>query len=135
MSKTFGTMTSDEVLKHYDELQHQIDENDAEGSKLMMIPKCVFVALVSEIKDLANRRFFFELGRTIRLSENQEATLKNVPEKYKREFLDGVGVARTLENADDRCLRCYKAKTINTARGKVYVAKLLEQKNNENSSV
>ena len=130
MTKMYGEMSGEEVMNLFHKLSAEVEAAEAAGNHrhaMLMIPKTTFVALVSEYKDCLNRKFFFELGRSMQLQENQESVAKTVPEKYRADFEDGVQQRKVVEQLmDDKCNTCEMIKrfvSVRGVRGKVFIGK------------
>lgn len=134
MTKMFGEMTGEEVMNLFHKVSKEVSEAEAAGnhrSAMLMIPKSTFVALVGEFKDCLNRKFFFELGRSLQLEENQDSVGKTVPQKYRADYEDGVHQRQVVQQLmDDKCKSCEKNTrfvSLNSVRGKVFIGREQEK--------
>lgn len=127
MTKMLGSMTAGDVHDLVRTWEHEL--STGAGNDMVMLPKDTMVALFAEMKDLINKKMFFELGRTIQLDETRDTALSKIPSKYTREFEDGVRVKKVEEELLTKCDSCvYKirnghlARSVKTTRGNVYFA-------------
>ena len=128
MTKMYGEMSGEELMNLFHKSSAELAEVEAVGNhrtSMLMIPKSTFVALVAEYKDCLNRKFFFELGRSVQLQETRDDVGKTVPEKYKADFEDGVQQRLVAEQLMvDKCNSCEKIKrfvSVRSIRGKVFI--------------
>ena len=128
MTKMYSEMSGEEVMNLFHKSSIELTEAEAAGNHrqaMLMIPKSTFVALVAEYKDCLNRKFFFELGRSVQLQETRDNVSKTVPEKYKADFEDGVQQRLVAEQLMvDKCNSCEKIKrfvSVRGIRGKVFI--------------
>ncbi len=128
MTKMYGEMSGEDVMSLFHKIGTEIAEAEAAGNHrhaMLMIPKTTFVALVAEYKDCLNRKFFFELGRSVQLQENRDAVIKTVPEKYRADFEDGIHQRLVVEQMmTEKCNSCEKIKrfvSVRGIRGKVFI--------------
>ena len=124
MTKMFGEMTGADVMDMYHKFDEELksSHNDTRTS-MVMVPKSTFVAIVSELKDCLNRKFFFELGRSLQLEENQESVLKTIPPKYQADYQDGIQQRESIKQLmADQCNSCTKRFiSVKGLRGKVFI--------------
>ena len=141
MTKMYGEISGEEVMNLFHKISEEIDANRKAGNHQhgdVMIPKTTFVAIIGEYKDCLNRKFFFELGRSMQLQENQESIRKMVPEKYRQDFEDGIHERKVVEQLmDNKCNTCEKVKrfvSVRGLRGKVFIDRNKKEVKSESSS-
>lgn len=124
MTKMYGSMAGVDLIHLAQSAEQDIVNNPDSADKFVMLPKGTLVALVNELKDCLNRKFFFELGRSLQLDESRGQVVANVPPKYLDEFNDGVGEREKIKNfATEQCNTCeYKVTSVDTMQGRVYIA-------------
>lgn len=123
MTKMYGEMTGDEVMSLFNKMRKDLEANHDHRKEMVMIPKSTFVAIVSEYKDCLNRKFFFELGRSLQLEENQDSIRKSVPAKYIADFQDGVKQRAAVQQLmAAQCANCTKRfVSVRGVRGRVFI--------------
>ncbi len=124
MTKMFGPMTADELISKIKKLEDQLASNPGQSTDLVCIAKGALVALFTEYRDILNKKFFYELGKTLKLDENRKQALDKVPEKYRQDFEEGANERKELIMHQEKCETCaVKIKTIHTPRGRIYMAR------------
>ena len=133
MTRMFGPMQGDDLMELARQLEVEIAGNPTAAQSQVMIPKGTLVALVNDLRDGMNRRFFYELGRSLQLEENREAAKEKVPAKYHGDFDLGVQERKQLNLNEERCDECsFKATALRTMRGRVHFVRRV---NKEESTV
>jgi hypothetical protein len=110
MTKRFGAMTGKELDELYS--KHLIGYRSSNEDPQISINRSTLVSIIREMKDAANSKFFFELGRSLSLEESIERTKQHVPPQYLADFEDGVDAGK--------CKR-HSFKTINVIRGRITI--------------
>lgn len=124
MTKMYGSITGADLMQMVHEAESDIAKNPNAAEKFVMLSKGTLVAVVNDLKDCLNRKFFFELGRSLQLDESRGQAISNVPERYLADFNDGLFERDKIKNLESaRCNSChYKVTAVETMRGKVYIA-------------
>lgn len=124
MTKMYGSITGADLMQMVHEAEADIAKNPDAADKFAMLRKGTLVAVVNDLKDCLNRKFFFELGRSLQLDESRGQAINNVPERYLADFNDGVGEREKIKNfATEQCNTCeYKVTSVDTMQGRVYIA-------------
>ena len=136
MTKMYGSMRGDELLQLVSEIEQQIESDPTQANNFAVVPKDTLVALVQDLKDAMNRRFFYELGKTFRLMENQQSAKTMVPPRYEADFEMGVRERQLAEVSEEKCNACrFKVAAVRTLRGRVFVtSRQNKEKIRENDS-
>lgn len=133
MTRMFGPMQGDDLMKLARQLETEIAGNPVAAQGQVIIPKGTLVALVNDLRDGINRRFFYELGRSLQLEENREAAKEKVPAKYHGDFELGVQDRKQLNFSEEHCNDCtFKSTALRTMRGRVHFVRHI---NKEESTV
>ena len=120
----FGPTPADEIVRVVKSLENQLKLKPELATEVVGIAKGALVALFNEHRDMLNRNFFYEFGKTFQLDENRNEAYNKVPEKYRQDFQEGVDERKELIMHREKCDNCsLKVKTIHTPSGRIYMAR------------
>ena len=106
--KMLGSMTSSAIRDMIAGIEHQMGSDCRPRDMPVSIPRDTLVALFHEYQEAMTCHFYYELGRSIRLDENQLAVQERVPSKYMAHFNLGTKDREAIEAAENKCTNCNK---------------------------
>ena len=117
--KMFGSIMATTLKQLVNGIEKQMKDDHRPRDLPVEIPRDVLVALYHEYTEALQRHFYYELGRSVRLTENRNHVRDRVPAIYLDHFDLGVKDQDAIHNTEEKCLHCAKASQPLVYRGRL----------------